>query len=1214
MRNLSSIRLTLIAGFICFGLELAHGNLNLPANLPGDWSVIGRTKIQRTTNSVIVKGGYLVDGQHWKDTIITFRAKAPTNAEEVQIWAGFRYRDRDSRYVFALRGGHDNDLYLARYAPDGGAKFLGFVPLNFKPALDTWYRFKVVVFDKHIQIYLNDETVPRINITDANALWENGSICLGGGWLPAEFADLQVKNLTDAERSTALALGDKQWTPPMPNKDAERKLERAAYKPAKVTALSQLRTEISLNGNWLFEPDYQLPKGKQPVELNYDDSQWHIMPVPQFWTPGLSWLYGETGFPDLPGVASTKGIADSLVVNEMDRCDSYTFNWRKTKSAWYRHYLELPSNLGDRHFELDFDAIAKISEVWVNGIQVGAHTGMFGELKCDVTKALRPGKNIIVVHVVAAHLDKPASDVVEGMAVTVEVTSSMLHSLPHGMYQDNVGGIWQPVKLTASAPIFTSDCFVMPDLHEAKINLQITNSGSSAQEINVSYKISSTKDGSVLYSSNDVQSVSILAGQAKELNLSTPYLNPQTWSPQSPNLYDLKILLSQQQQVIDIQKVRFGFRTFSVDGSKFLLNGHPFWLRGANPFPNTLQPNDAALARRFLTIAHDGNVRVTRTHIVPYASTWLDAADETGMAVSFEGTWPWLMLNGNPPDDELINDWREEFISLVHKYRNHPSIILWTVNNEMKFERMDQQHTNLLKQKWSILDKAIKAIRATDPTRPVVADSAYVRDEAREGYLSVVKPEHFDDGDVDDRHSYNGWYEPSFFHLNNGEFTANASPNRPFISQELSTGYPNNDDGHPVRFYLFKNYTPQALVGDDAYENADPNIFLTRQAFMTKELTESMRRNNRETCSGALLFSYLAWFQSPWDCDQIKPWPAYYALKTAMQPVLVSAELYGRHFYTGKTVQSRVCIINDKEDFSALPALQLQWKFQDHDRILSEWQVKVPPVNYYQNRWLNVAFITPDKLPSPRVDGQLVLQLKIPDGKIVSQNAYDVVLTTKEWANNNSKNANVNAHRLLFWNSGNSNAMESLGIQAKTISSIDSIDSTNILIIGERNGNSMTSAEINELKSFVYRGGRALMFHPRAGLLKIFPEHVKSYVPKQGEIVTMHVPESPVFWGIEPLDLSWFNQGNRKLPIACSGVFRIVSPDDNALALAQQCDLHGYLKKTSQIVNYQGTPLVEIHHGKGVLIASEMCVEEGGEDPIAEKLLNNILYYLTSLN
>src|ERR1700677_4901617 len=104
---------------VFFGVIECRGLVGtvLPVSLPGnDWSVIGRAKVQTTPETVIISGGYLADNQLLGDSEISFKARAPMGTEQVQIWAGFRFRDRDSRYVCALRGGNDNELYLARYA------------------------------------------------------------------------------------------------------------------------------------------------------------------------------------------------------------------------------------------------------------------------------------------------------------------------------------------------------------------------------------------------------------------------------------------------------------------------------------------------------------------------------------------------------------------------------------------------------------------------------------------------------------------------------------------------------------------------------------------------------------------------------------------------------------------------------------------------------------------------------------------------------------------------------------------------------------------------------------------------------------------------------------------------------------------------------------------------------------------------------------------
>ena len=1189
-------------GWLFVSPGAARAKSAFPENLSGEWKSVGRLIVQTNRDSITLQGGCLVEKQIWGDAEISVRMRAPTGTEQVQLWGGFRCRDRDSRYVFALRGGDNNDIYLARYASDGGAKFLGFAPLDFKPIPGAWYRLRILISGQRFQLYLGDETMPRLNAVDADAPWTEGSVALGGGWLPAEYADLEVQPLSPNAKAAFDAVGNKVWQAPTPDKEVLRQSQRAAYQPITVKILEPLRTDVPLDGNWLFLPDYQLAGGEKPIAAAFDDQAWHVMEVPRFWTPGLSWLHGETGFPELPGVAQTKGVADSLYVQETRRVESYTFDWHKTKAAWYRQYVDLPANLGDRHFELTFDAIAKISEVWMNGTKVGAHVGMFGKLVCDVTRAIKPGRNVIVVHVVSeANTSRVAENKVEGVAVTVEVTSKMLHSLPHGMFQDDVGGIWQPVRLIATPRVWVTGAFVQPGLHGADVDLNISNSTDRAEMFDLNYSIASTKDKATLFSGKGPQSVSLTANGTTHLHFSTPSLNPKLWSPQDPNLYNLEIRLQDGPTVADSYNVRFGFRTFTVDGGRFLLNGKPYWLRGANPFPNTLRPNDTALAHQFIRIAREGNVRATRSHIVPFTKTWLDAADEEGMAVSYEGTWPWLMLTGEPPDSSLLSVWKDEFLSLMREQRNHPSLILWTVNNEMKFPVLDQNDPVRLKKKWTILDDMIKAMRATDPTRPVIADSAYVRKEAQKGYRSTVQPNNFDDGDVDDVHRYYGWYNESFFHFFNGEFgNLLSTPGRPLVSQEMATGYPRSEDGHAARFYLFKHYTPQAFVGEDAYENADPAIFLTRQAFMTKELMEVFRRANHDSTAGIFSFSYFTWLRRAWSTNNIQPWPAYDALKTALQPVLVSAELYGRHFYSGQTISRRVCVVNDSEDGAATPAAELHWAFRVGTSVLRQGTLPVPSAGFYSNQWLNVNFQTPSSLPSGRVDAQLVLSLTS-GGAVLSENNYDVVLATPEWAAAPGKNAVVVGPG------------EGLTQEIRRVNSFRAASTNRVVIVGRADEFLSQPTRAEELKAFVAAGGRVLLLQARGTLPQLFPDLVKRYVPKDGEIVTMHIPESPVFSGIEPLDLAWFERRNREVPIACSGVYQIDSTRSAITPLADQCDIHAYLKRPSEITNYSGSPLVEIKLGKGTVIASEMNFDAGQDDPIAQRLSSNVIRYLESV-
>ncbi|MBM4153140.1 MAG: glycoside hydrolase family 2, partial [Kiritimatiellaceae bacterium] len=685
------------------------------------------------------------------------------------------------------------------------------------------------------------------------------------------------------------------------------------------------------------------------------------MNVPDFWNPIRNWLHGETGNMR----QGDKGVSDNYRQLQDARAAAYTFDWEKTDAAWYRQHLQLPQDLSGRRFELCFDAIAKIAEVWVNGQFIGKQIGMFREFKLDVTSALKPGDNLLAVKVTDNLETRVDKQDVQDIAVTVEVTSEMLNNLPHAIYTgERIAGIWPPVKLGVTRPVHVAEVFAKTRLDGTDVEVTISNAGSRDEQVNVLMDISPANGGESIHRSQP-ETLLVKAGERKTITLQTGLIQPELWSPAKPNLYDLNIILSQNHVVQDEHHTRIGFRTFEVRGNRLYLNGKPYWLRGGNHFPMAICPNDEALAKTFLQKAREGNMTITRTVCAPFNEMWLNQCDEIGMAVSYEGTWPWLMIRGDVPSAELLHIWRTEFDSLIKKYRNHPSVVMWTINNEMKFYIWDEG--DLLERKWKVVSDQIKRVRELDPTRPIVPDSGYRRTEAR-------RPSWADDGDIDDLHAYYGWYNPTFFH--SADLSRHTTPGRPFISQEMvGGGYANNDSGHPTRAYLFLHNTPQALVGRYAYEDQNPDYFLNRSRFMYKELAEALRRENRDVSAGIIHFAAITWFKNVYDAKRIEPYPTYYDMKLAQQPVLISAELFGRHAYAGTTLSRRVCIINDHEEFMDLPATELIWQICAGDQVLSEGRQPVAPVPYYHNIWIDVNFQLPDTLPTPRTEALLKLTL-----------------------------------------------------------------------------------------------------------------------------------------------------------------------------------------------------------------------------------------------
>lgn len=1209
----------------------------------GAWRTEGAIQIANTSNGVAISDGILANDGNYENAEYTYTFRAPKSAKEVQAWVSFRVKDRQNRYTVGLRGGNNNILYMARYADDANSRFLGFAPLEFKPELDTWYTLRVVTVGKVIHVYLNDEKDPRLVIEDNTALWTKGGIGVGESYLPVEFSKAEVREIKDAAEIAKISKVSKPnqayepWKPSV-DKEKLREANRAAYKPLVVESLNEGRTEISLDGQWLFAPTYELKNDEKPIWFDIDDSKWHTMNVPDMWVPPLAWLHGETGFPYLEEPARGKTAADKLRIAEIKKVLGYTFDWDKTKSAWYRHYIDLPKNAIGKHLELRFDAIATISKIYVNGNLAGSHVGMFGEVVCDVSKFVKEGRNVIAVEAIR-ELPKKSSGKTFEIAVTVEITEDMVNSLPKAFYNFSPAGIWQPAKLVITDEANIKDVFVKPALDGATFDVTLSNDSDSEKTVDLVYSISPKNVGknasiwstiSSLWKSNElvgetfVESVKIAPRQTKLVSFTTPNVEPKLWTPADPNLYVADISVSENGKVSDKVSQTFGFRTVGVKDNHFMLNGNPFFLRGANHFPHAARSCDRALARRFIELSHENNVRVGRLHVGPVSEAWADAADEVGFMFSVEGIWPWLMLKkGNIPAENLLEAWRNDWASLVKKYRNHPGIGLWTVNNEMKFSIFDAGNKEILLKKWTIVSDMIKRMREIDPTRPIVADSGYVRKEGSyQDYLDVVKANKLDDGDFDDIHRYYGWYNESFMHYINGNFARHmALPDRPFISQEMSTGYCNEDDGLPSRVYLFNHCTPQALIGDYAFEHNDPNYFLTRQSFMTKSLGEIFRRRNHDNVAGILHFGYVTWYKDSHFADSIEPRKGVKNLKKLLSPVLISLELFSQHYYAGRTYIRDLYVVNDSEDFKAIPETTATWKIVGNGVELSNGSAEFKSIPYYDVAKLPVEIKMPKVFG--RVDAKLQLTLTTKDGKVLSENDYDIVIANEAWSQ-----SNIDAHsgKVAVYDPQYKYTKILDDLNCVRVENLDKMGASKVLVVADLESLIAKDAQKIALEKFIKNGGKVLLLNPGKAIMKMYggevsaPKKVhgrtvvegngliKLFREQNGEIVTPKIPESPVFDGIKPMDMCWFaEEGSRAVPLSNTAIYQIDRTNKNVKQLAENMMIHAYLQKPSDVLAYSGAPIISIKDGKGEVIASEMRLTSAESDPIAKKLIFNMI-------
>lgn len=1199
--------------------------LHAPGLLDGEWRIYGNPDGCHVNNGVLTTQDCwaAAENMQFENFDFRFRARAPEGASQVDIWACFRHFNRDYRYMVGLRGGSHKHLYLARMGARGYDKMLALRPLEWYPVPGVWYQMRVVCAGNTISVYLNNEQKPLILCEDSDATFHSGCVALGSSFVATEYKDISVMEveenvLKNVEKQPEF-LDSVMLTPEV--KEAIRRQNRANYRPYAVPRLPETRQELTLDGNWLFIPDYEIKEN--PEKLSYDDSKAHVMTVPAAWTPLKAWLEGET-----MGEGLNKGMTDTYHLEEYTRCMNQTFDYENTKSAWYRHYLDMPSGIESKRIVLDFEGIALVSSIYCNGVLVRENIGMFTPMQIDISEHLHEGRNIIAVKVQRRLPEKTSmlvdSDFIdnnyakarEGGDAAIEApVSDCIHrefcteDLPHGFYSDNPGGIWRSVKLIISEKIHVDDCWFRPTLNDASIDVSYTNGGTSEENVTLVYNMVHKTTGEFLCGGT-VETISLKPGEQRTTNFKTPKVFPRLWGPGTPNLYRLTFTIMRSGVVIDTYQEQVGFRTVHFEGSTLIYNGHPLWVRGGNHMPAHVRPNDAELARTFIATALDHNLMATRTHAAPWGSAWLDAADEGGLMISLEGTWPWLMLT-TIPSPKSFEIWKKELRQLYRRNRNRPSLFLITLNNEMNFYLIPGSD-KVVTEKGYLVQDGLRIAREEFPDLPLVCDSGYFRGPTTQNgryktlavangrYERIIQPNHFDDGDMDDPHFYFGWYEPSFFHFMNGEFGRDMTmPGRPCMSQECSVGYCRTGDGHATRAYLFDQQTPQTTTGKRAYEHNDPRYFQHNHAFQLQGLLEMFRRVEHERTCGVMLFSLETWFYHHYDSKRIQPMLSAERLKMAYQPVLASANLFGRHFYAGTILQTNVTIINDNGNYETLHTPRVEAQIVVGNKILEKTDLFYEDIPYFQNTTKSLTMQIPEELPEHRTEAKLVLKIW-EKGNLLSVNDYEILLCDKVWTLPAAKQEKI-------WYISEDEAAQHLlkrhhliGESCENISSL--IGRADRLVIG----GTINEQQGAELRAFAEAGGKVVLMNQKALPDELLSGKKISYTEDCMEILTMNIPESSLFNGIDELDTRWF-ANEQRVPYVANGWYDVDRMDPDVCALGETLQWHNYIAKPTDYYKIGGTPLFALRCGNGAVLISSVRTDADDVDPVACRLTGNTL-------
>jgi len=455
---------------------------------------------------------------------------------------------------------------------------------------------------------------------------------------------------------------------------------------------SSLIAQTSFQRNILFNEDWIFYRGSQigAEKPNFNDSAWRKLDLPHDWS-----------IEDLPGKDSP---FDRNAVGQQST--GFTVGG----TGWYRkHFLISGKNKGQRII-IRFDGIYSNAEIWMNGLSVGKQPYGYSTFEFDISDKVKFGEtNLIAVKVMN-----------EG-----ENTRWYTGS---GIYRHVWMDVVAPVRIGRWGTFITT-----PEMNadQAKVNIQTKLMNDFDQEVSVKLTtIIKNTAGEEVGRKEVIQQ--IVKGEEAKITSEILVKNPELWSLESPALYSAISEVYLNNQLTDRFENKFGIRTISFDAVKgFQLNGKTMKLKGGcvhhDNGPLGAKAYDRAEERRVELLKASGYNAIRCAHNPP-SPAFLDACDRQGLLVINEAFDMWE-TGKNAFDYHLFFKewWKKDLESMILRDRNHPSIIMWSIGNEIP--GMDKPEVvNMAK---ILADH----VRSLDSTRPVTAAVNQVKDD-KDSFIS----------------------------------------------------------------------------------------------------------------------------------------------------------------------------------------------------------------------------------------------------------------------------------------------------------------------------------------------------------------------------------------------------------------------------------------------------------------------------------------------
>jgi hypothetical protein len=399
----------------------------------------------------------------------------------------------------------------------------------------------------------------------------------------------------------------------------------------------------------------------------------------------------QAGNGEARGFTSGRKLTDKIIVPFAPESKlSGIGHYGLMKNVWYRRHFEMPASMNGKRIRLHFGGVDYQAWVWLNGELVGTHVGGNVGFAFDITNFLRPGANELVV--------RAFDDTASGR----QPTGKQTHNVSEGCVYTRTTGIWQPVWLEAVGSTFVESFSVVPDPDRSRVLINAAVNGSGA---GLTLTVEAFLDGKRV--GRDTAPVSW-----RDNRLVVELSKMKLWAPGQPHLYDLKFTLKQGRKVVDEVASYFGLRKVTIEGRAVLINGQRVFQRlildqGFYPDGIWTAPTDEAL-KRDIELSMAAGYNGARLHQKVFEPRFLYWADKLGYLIW--GEFPNWGFNFRPENyANYINEWTE----ILHRDRNHPSIVGWCPFNETPGEAAELQRI------------VVQETRAIDPTRPVFETSGW---------------------------------------------------------------------------------------------------------------------------------------------------------------------------------------------------------------------------------------------------------------------------------------------------------------------------------------------------------------------------------------------------------------------------------------------------------------------------------------------------------